>query len=107
MDRCWGPRNGQAGLTRVDPRPPTGQSLTAEVGAGSSVTGFLPILHAPTADVVRDPLKERVPSPKPALLSGDDARPLAHLVGRRAQNQRPDSAAFPITPEACLRGAWS
>lgn len=51
MDRCWGPRNGQAGLTRVNPHPPpptaTGQSLTAEVGAGSSVTGFLPILHSP------------------------------------------------------------
>lgn len=85
MDRCWGPRNGQAGLTRVDPHPPTGQSLTAEVGAGSSVTGFLPIPHAPPpppADVVRDPLEERVPSPKLALLSGDDARPLSHLVGR-------------------------
>lgn len=36
----------------------------------------------PPADVVRDPLEERVPSPKLALLSGDDARPLSHLVGR-------------------------
>lgn len=89
MDRCWGPRNGQAGLTRVNPRPPPTPRHRAEPDCRSGgwvqchrLSSHPPPPPPPPADVVRDPLKERVPSPKLALLSGDDARPLAHLVGR-------------------------